>query len=62
MEVVAMLFGVVVSLVQGAEAVGIKEMDLVRKAFQSNTLEEMRDQFVRIALMVAADMEDSNND
>ena len=62
MEVVAMLFGVVVSLVQGAEAVGIKEMDLVRKAFQSNSLEEMRDQFVRIALMVAADMEDSNND
>jgi hypothetical protein len=62
MEVMAMLFGVVVSLVQAAEAVGIKEMDLVRRAFQSNSLEEMRDQFVRIALLVAADMEGSSND
>ena len=62
MEVMAMLFGVVVSLVQGAEATGITEMELVRKAFQSNSLEEMRDQFLQIALLVAADMEAESND
>lgn len=61
-EIMSILFGVVVSLIQHTEAAGVKEMDLVRKAFQSNSLEEMRDWFVRIALLVAADMEDSSND
>ena len=62
MEIVALAFGVFVSFIEGAERNGLDEMSLIREAFAVSSLEEMRDQFVKIAQLVSIDMEKQHND
>lgn len=62
MEVMALTYGVFVSVLQGGEEQGITEMSLIRNAIKSNKLEDVREKLVEIAMLVKADMEDSSND
>lgn len=62
MEVMALTYGVFVSVLQGAEEQGITEMKLIRNAIKSNKLEDVREKLVEIAVLVKADMEAESND
>ena len=62
MEVMALTYGVFVSVLQGAEEQGITEMKLIRNAIKSNRLEDVREKPVEIAVLVKADMEAESND
>ena len=62
MELMALTYGVFVSVLQGAEEQGITEMKLIRNAIKSNKLEDVREKLVEIAVLVKADMEAESND
>jgi len=62
MEAMALTYGVFVSLLQGGEAQGITEMQLIRNAIKFSELEDVREKLVEIAMLVKADMEGCSND
>lgn len=62
MEIMALTYGVFVSVLQGGEQQGITEMSLIRNAIKSNKLEDIREKLVEIAVLVKADMEAESND
>ncbi|CAB5224912.1 hypothetical protein UFOVP742_36 [uncultured Caudovirales phage] len=62
MEIMALTYGVFVSVLQGGEQQGITEMQLIRDAIKFTPLEEVREKLVEIAVLVKADMEDASND
>jgi len=62
MEVMALTYGVFVSVLEGGEAQGITEMKYIRNALKNNSLEDVREKLVEIAMLVKKDMEDSSND
>jgi hypothetical protein len=62
MEIMALTYGVFVSVLQGGEQQGITEMQLIRDAIKFTPLEEVREKLVEIAILVKADMEDASND
>lgn len=62
MEVMALTYGVFVSLLQGGEAQGITEMQLIRNAIKFSELEDVREKLVEIVMLVNADMEGCSND
>ena len=62
MELMALTYGVFVSVLQSAEEQGITEMKLIRNAIKSNKLEDVREKLVEIAVLVKADMEAESND
>jgi hypothetical protein len=63
MEMMALTYGVFVSLVQSGEAQGISEMNLIRGAVKNSSLEDMRDSFVKMAVLahMIKDEEASND-
>lgn len=62
MEIMALTYGVFVSVLQGGEQQGIKELSLIRDAIKLLPLEEIREKLVEIAVLVNADTEGASND
>jgi hypothetical protein len=63
MEMVAITYGVFVSLLQGAERSGVSEIEYIRQAMRNNSLEDMRESFVKMAVLAQMiKEEDESND
>lgn len=63
MEMVAITYGVFVSLLQGAERSGVSEIQYIRDAMRSTSLEDMRESFVKMAVLAQLiKEEDESND
>jgi hypothetical protein len=62
MEIMALTYGVFVSVLQGGERQGVKELSLIRDAIKLMSLEEVREKLVEITILVKADMEGASND
>jgi hypothetical protein len=61
MEVMALTFGVFVSILQGGEQDGIVELQRLRDYIQSHSLEQAREKLVQMAVKVKL-MEDEDNE
>jgi hypothetical protein len=51
MEEIAIIYGIFVSLLQGAEQNGVSEIEYIRQAMRNTSLEDMRDSFVKMAML-----------
>jgi hypothetical protein len=61
MEMMALTFGVFVSILQGGEQDGIVELQRLRNYMQSHSLEKAREKLVQMAVKVKL-MEDEDNE
>jgi hypothetical protein len=61
-EVMALTFGVFCAFIQGAKKQGIDDVERIREAFKHQSLEDILDQLVKVAILVEHDMKEESHD